>query len=172
MPSCARPAPTAVSTRSLHDARPICARSRRAPGPASARRRCGSRTGGGRAAAPRSEEHTSELQSRFDLVCRLVLAPRPPRSPLAPYTTLVRSALEVAERRVQRQHVGVADHELAAAGQLRLDRKSTRLNSSHVSISYAVLCSPRAHRGLHSLPTRRSSDLRSKSPSAGSSVST
>src|SRR5690242_2344183 len=33
------------------------------------------------------------------------------------------------------------------------DRKSTRLNSSHMSISYAV------HRDLHSFPTRRSSDL-------------
>src|SRR5690349_12488220 len=35
-----------------------------------------------------------------------------------------------------------------------LDRKSTRLNSSHVEISYAVF-----HRDLHSFPTRRSSDL-------------
>src|SRR5690606_16044485 len=38
------------------------------------------------------------------------------------------------------------------------DRKSTRLNSSHVKISYAVFCSAH-HRHLHSLPTRRSSDL-------------
>src|SRR5437868_1839223 len=38
----------------------------------------------------RSEEHTSELQSRFDLVCRLLLPP-PPRSTLFPYTTLFRS---------------------------------------------------------------------------------
>src|SRR5690625_1891704 len=42
----------------------------------------------------RSEEHTSELQSRGHLVCRLLLekAPRPPRAPLFPYTTLFRSA--------------------------------------------------------------------------------
>src|SRR5262245_52706232 len=42
---------------------------------------------------------------------------------------------------------------------LSTDRKSTRLNSSHLGISYAVFCfaSPRA---LHSFPTRRSSDLR------------
>src|SRR5699024_7794124 len=40
----------------------------------------------------RSEEHTSELQSRFDLVCRLLLR-RPLRSPLFPYTTLFRSLL-------------------------------------------------------------------------------
>src|SRR5690606_35263849 len=39
-----------------------------------------------------------------------------------------------------------------------LDRKSTRLNSSHVKISYAVFCSPH-HRALPSFPTRRSSDL-------------
>src|SRR5690606_14931069 len=42
------------------------------------------------------------------------------------------------------------------AGLRGRDRKSTRLNSSHVKISYAVFCHPRA---LHSFPTRRSSDL-------------
>src|SRR5690606_13911020 len=41
-----------------------------------------------------------------------------------------------------------------------IDRKSTRLNSSHVKISYAVFCHPGV---LHSFPTRRSSDLRSSS---------
>src|SRR5690554_4274907 len=41
---------------------------------------------------------------------------------------------------------------------LNQDRKSTRLNSSHVRISYAVFCSSH-HRYLHSFPTRRSSDL-------------
>ena len=51
-----------------------------------------------RAASYRSEEHTSELQSRSDLVCRLLLEKkiflmirRPPRSTLFPYTTLFRS---------------------------------------------------------------------------------
>src|SRR5436305_1941014 len=39
------------------------------------------------------------------------------------------------------------------------DRKSTRLNSSHVRISYAVFCLLLAHRVLPSFPTRRSSDL-------------
>src|SRR5437867_753937 len=38
----------------------------------------------------RSEEHTSELQSPYDLVCRLLLPP-PPTSTLFPYTTLFRS---------------------------------------------------------------------------------
>src|SRR5690242_17755100 len=40
----------------------------------------------------RSEEHTSELQSHVNLVCRLLLR-RPPRSTLFPYTTLFRSSL-------------------------------------------------------------------------------
>src|SRR4030042_1419050 len=44
-------------------------------------------------APTRSEEHTSELQSRLHLVCRLLLVMirRPPRSTLFPYTTLFRS---------------------------------------------------------------------------------
>src|SRR5439155_403233 len=44
-----------------------------------------------------------------------------------------------------------------------IDRKSTRLNSSHVAISYAVFCLKRfsASLDLHSFPTRRSSDLMS-----------
>src|SRR5690242_3707019 len=41
-----------------------------------------------------------------------------------------------------------------------LDRKSTRLNSSHMSISYAVFCLCGTCRHLRSFPTRRSSDLR------------
>src|SRR5437867_2199791 len=41
-------------------------------------------------ARERSEEHTSELQSPYDLVCRLLLR-RPPSSTLFPYTTLFRS---------------------------------------------------------------------------------
>src|SRR5437867_3069771 len=40
----------------------------------------------------RSEEHTSELQSPYDLVCRLLLVRLPPRSTLFPYTTLFRSS--------------------------------------------------------------------------------
>src|SRR5688572_21687655 len=44
--------------------------------------------------ASRSEEHTSELQSQSNLVCRLLLESprRPPRPTLFPYTTLFRSA--------------------------------------------------------------------------------
>src|SRR5574337_1831415 len=57
---------------------------------------------------------------------------RPPRSTLFPYTTLFRS---VGDALPQRQHLGLPEGRTQ-----RLDRKSTRLNSSHHSISYAVFC--------------------------------
>src|SRR2546422_7559571 len=65
---------------------------------------------------------------------------RPPRSTLFPYTTLFRSA----SRNVLVNAVapGYIDTELTRAitGDAREDRKSTRLNSSHGYISYAVFC--------------------------------
>src|SRR3712207_8231751 len=84
---------------------------------------------------------------------------RPPRSTLFPYTTLFRSVLggdvagrarrdraaaQLAEARLEalaarlqsREHVGQA----LAARVVEVDRKSTRLNSSHANISYAVFC--------------------------------
>src|SRR5690242_21450651 len=67
---------------------------------------------------------------------------RPPRSTLFPYTTLFRSLLADAagEQGVAGEEV-VADQEAdAARGVAGGDRKSTRLNSSHMSISYAVFC--------------------------------
>src|SRR4029453_19622496 len=57
---------------------------------------------------------------------------RPPRSTLFPYTTLFRSPVG---GHVPQPHRAIH----AAAGQGR-DRKSTRLNSSHTVISYAVFC--------------------------------
>src|SRR2546426_5475955 len=78
---------------------------------------------------------------------------RPPRSTLFPYTTLFRSRFSLpAGLRHPRPHQprelgpgrGVrADHPVeraAHAGHLEGDRKSTRLNSSHLVISYAVFC--------------------------------
>src|SRR3984893_19115990 len=64
---------------------------------------------------------------------------RPPRSTLFPYTTLFRSHL--AKQHAQRIDIRAAVHAggQAAAGAHR-DRKSTRLNSSHVAIAYAVFC--------------------------------
>src|SRR3712207_7947806 len=85
---------------------------------------------------------------------------RPPRSTLFPYTTLFRSApgglrvvLEITERalatrpaellrtveRVRSVGWGVAVDDVGAEA-MSLDRKSTRLNSSHANISYAVFC--------------------------------
>src|SRR2546430_4623289 len=70
-------ATTEIYTLSLHDALPIwrwCgsarARPRRAPDP---RRRAGDRSRTGLRPGARSEEHTSELQSQSNLVCRLLL---------------------------------------------------------------------------------------------------
>src|SRR2546429_1354639 len=72
---------------------------------------------------------------------------RPPRSTLFPYTTLFRSQQRVIERRIVPSHAGAhAAHHLRSVGsQSRgpvkvADRKSTRLNSSHGYISYAVFC--------------------------------
>src|SRR5438067_9524295 len=70
---------------------------------------------------------------------------RPPTSTLFPYTTLFRSPHRpVFDRRDARRQPGrdrhVAAGRRARAADDRADRKSTRLNSSHVSISYAVFC--------------------------------
>src|SRR2546430_4568211 len=94
---------------------------------------------------------------------------RPPRSTLFPYTTLFRSRLFVAAARVNES----SDDELAyayycgnisATDQSRIpydrrrfaraynaqaDRKSTRLNSSHSQISYAVFCLKKKNRYMH-----------------------
>src|SRR5438874_839089 len=122
----------------------------------------------------RSEEHTSELQSRRDLVCRLLLAPAPTHL----YTLSLHDALPIspdasgAAARSSGAGRDTISSLLARPGALltgsstrlgssgwnklqpakiitpsaadndshRLDRKSTRLNSSHVEISYAVFC--------------------------------
>src|SRR2546430_7014827 len=78
---------------------------------------------------------------------------RPPRSTLFPYTTLFRSDLGGARSAVvpvgpvtrlviaANFHRSLAGRDLADRDRgLRLDRKSTRLNSSHSQISYAVFC--------------------------------
>src|SRR5207302_6808557 len=63
---------------------------------------------------------------------------RPPRSTLFPYTTLFRSAKSWGHSWPAAQPGTTATAEKRCAH--RLDRKSTRLNSSHVKISYAVFC--------------------------------
>src|SRR5690349_23596835 len=62
---------------------------------------------------------------------------RPPRSTLFPYTTLFRSVR--AQDRMSREAAGGWALIATLLAAIR-DRKSTRLNSSHVEISYAVFC--------------------------------
>src|SRR3712207_7317110 len=84
---------------------------------------------------------------------------RPPRSTLFPYTTLFRSQRRVHPGRLRveqpPEHPGKGqhvvdlvrvvrapggDHRSVTTRDPRVDRKSTRLNSSHANISYAVFC--------------------------------
>src|SRR5689334_24543920 len=75
---------------------------------------------------------------------------RPPRSTLFPYTTLFRSMVSPARSVVTywigtaglplKDCIGVAISAKNGACRHNADRKSTRLNSSHSSISYAVFC--------------------------------
>src|SRR3712207_7026726 len=89
---------------------------------------------------------------------------RPPRSTLFPYTTLFRSP-EMTTSPLRDGHIrsardrtfpqadpreGAMDREMSldellAEPIVRLDRKSTRLNSSHANISYAVFCLKKKH---------------------------
>src|SRR2546430_10164581 len=123
---------------------------------------------------------------------------RPPRSTLFPYTTLFRSpaghhvaerqqigaamviddALRVARRSrsvIERDRVPFVIRHLPGVVRVAADRKSTRLNSSHSQISYAVFClkkktdirhrpnrpcSQSTRRGLHSLSRRENVGVR------------
>src|ERR1039457_7361758 len=64
---------------------------------------------------------------------------RPPRSTLFPYTTLFRSE-EMILVHALGGHVWMAQVDGPASGVMMIDRKSTRLNSSNLGISYAVFC--------------------------------
>src|SRR3712207_7200489 len=98
---------------------------------------------------------------------------RPPRSTLFPYTTLFRSAVrrhvnparEVAQQ--ERTETGDEQHDERggpAAGAAAVapedgeeaeeDRKSTRLNSSHANISYAVFCLKKNRQSPYNLDAR------------------
>src|SRR3712207_8458078 len=89
-------------------------------------------------------------------MCFVLMIPRPPRSTLFPYTTLFRSHLGPGGAHGRGQGEGLLDRggvvgardehqrgQVRAPGGVadpRQDRKSTRLNSSHANISYAVFC--------------------------------
>src|SRR5690606_41424259 len=93
----------------------------------------------------RIESYRAVLQAL--LACSLSLLRRPPTSTLFPYTTLFRSNLfyflhasvatghftwgNVGTLSLMQRFLNISD---------KVDRKSTRLNSSHVKISYAVFC--------------------------------
>src|SRR5256885_5149455 len=80
---------------------------------------------------------------------------RPPRSTLFPYTTLFRSPPDVEQVVAQAGFVPTlalnfsrtATPSLRSFYQFSLDRKSTRLNSSHLVISYAVFCLKKKKKG-------------------------
>src|SRR3712207_7873597 len=95
---------------------------------------------------------------------------RPPRSTLFPYTTLFRSDPLLARltelrpvlrhRRVVVQLAAVVQHRTGQSHHgLRRDRKSTRLNSSHANISYAVFCLKKKNilNSITQLSTRKTS---------------
>src|SRR2546430_12853561 len=77
---------------------------------------------------------------------------RPPRSTLFPYTTLFRSQRSTAWPTASRSSAAVLLSNLDQ--ECTTDRKSTRLNSSHSQISYAVFCLKKKNR-QGGLPVRR-----------------
>src|SRR5260221_592806 len=97
---------------------------------------------------------------------------RPPRSTLFPYTTLFRSVRHAMEEergcgspQVSRPRAGTTTTHCA------IDRKSTRLNSSHTVISYAVFCLKKKEKCTHAaicadraIRTRRQASIVVRSP--------
>src|SRR2546430_7432186 len=94
---------------------------------------------------------------------------RPPRSTLFPYTTLFRSRSrgDLAHRGLVADRGAEAQ---AALGQASADRKSTRLNSSHSQISYAVFCLKKKKKTIYKISitilSRRSNSTQRPSPAA------
>src|SRR5699024_11986546 len=102
--------------------------------------------------------HISDHTCLISFLLLSQITPPPPQSPLFPYTTLFRSrkmklsqpqqmmaqSREIIEEAYAGDIIGVFDPGIFSIGDTvcspGIDRKSTRLNSSHVSISYAVFC--------------------------------
>src|SRR5437762_4819654 len=74
--------------------------------------------------------------------CFLFIVPQPQTSTLFPYTTLFRSPRDLGQdlEQLAREHPALVRLAAAVVGPSDSDRKSTRLNSSHRCISYAVFC--------------------------------
>src|SRR5438876_1699834 len=107
------------------------------------------------------------------LFCFFLLIPRPPRSTLFPYTTLFRSphkekqVIGARNRERIRARLGV---KVAFSDEISADRKSTRLNSSHPSISYAVFClkkKKRTNRSMTAVLAGGPQTSTSRSPTPG-----
>src|SRR3712207_8267659 len=90
---------------------------------------------------------------------------RPPRSTLFPYTTLFRSYSRILGKDDVRKRLWSVDGDIQSLaevirrwleenGRIGSDRKSTRLNSSHANISYAVFCLNKQTQSLDSVPYR------------------
>src|SRR2546426_8477748 len=86
---------------------------------------------------------------------------RPPRSTLFPYTTLFRSRYE------ENGSEGKFSLRMPRRKSSVLDRKSTRLNSSHLVISYAVFCLKKKKKFLLELVGDSQEDRRRGQPIAG-----
>src|SRR2546430_11316241 len=90
-----------------------------------------------------SHSYTTDPES---FVFFFLMIRRPPRSTLFPYTTLFRSPRRGAPGAQAGDRLDVSDRSVDVArvslhrGDAAQDRKSTRLNSSHSQISYAVFC--------------------------------
>src|SRR5256885_7325187 len=94
---------------------------------------------------------------------------RPPRSTLFPYTTLFRSVERAdaageddgAAQGVVAVGIELARHGLAQFARHLEDRKSTRLNSSHLVISYAVFCLKKKKNNEHAIRSNNAYNLSS-----------
>src|SRR2546430_10451608 len=101
----------------------------------------------------------------FFLFFFFLMIRRPPRSTLFPYTTLFRSTFADAVKGAQLVSMLLPDQVQPEV--YERDRKSTRLNSSHSQISYAVFCLKKKNRTrtsitptlLYALPARPSSGM-------------
>src|SRR5258708_14430523 len=87
---------------------------------------------------------------------------RPPRSTLFPYTTLFRSRRQAADAGILLLDDGT---DAALAARSLEDRKSTRLNSSHQIISYAVFCLKKK-KNEHKVPAAHLRSQASRTPHA------
>src|SRR3712207_8063642 len=95
---------------------------------------------------------------------------RPPRSTLFPYTTLFRSGVECGEQHRPQQRLARpprGEHDQRDADpappvdHVEEDRKSTRLNSSHANISYAVFCLKKKNTQNNTIPSQLTQTTRS-----------